>query len=1146
MKMSGVLSKILNVHHGEWPRLSLLYVMSLIGLTGLTWGDAIVQAGFLQRVGVQYLPWVIISSAACSVAALFIYTLFADRVSNTRLLVGLLAVSGAGMMLGLAALVLGFILPGYLLLFLVLQVPLLDIYNIHWPTYVNGFYDIRSAKRIVPVLGTADRVAGIIGGLSMPLMNRLFSPTAIVVGSVVTLAVMGALAAAMPRLLREPGAGRTIRAAPGRAADSTPSAGVERRVKSFARGYGSRLREGYSQVASSRFLRWMALSTFCVTILLPFVNYATSAILQSQLKTTVAISNYTGVLSGIANLVLLPVQLLLLSRFIARLGVGSAGLIFPFTSLATVGSLIVAPGLKSATVGYLNLTAFRTAFRVPVDDLLYNVVPQRVKARTRAFVGGLVVPFGAILGGLLLLTPLMQASWFLPAASLLVVAALILAAVMVRRHYGHALVALLEQEDFSSLALHTPSDLVTPALTADPATLARLARKLEESSSPERTLFIAQLATAVGGETALPLVRKAISAATDGRLRASLVDVLLVADLRKGGARDLCVELLSDPDPYVRLSAVGGLERIAGRHDQRYQEAAAGLLADPDIEIRLRVLPALLASDDLSRRSAGHAELRTLLRSADPHTRARAVRVIGRARAFGLLLELVRSLTDPDDEVRLAAALATEEISGDETVASGRDMLLAVALLLLHDPVERARIAAVTVLDRLGARGGASASAARASSVAGLADPSLDVRRRAVEALVRGGRRSIAPAREQLDAGDPAQRKMAAVALARIEPRKYGSLVLGTTLDTDLRTIYSNLACLRVLTGCGGPAVDVLASALRERNEALLEEIFYLLAAVREPAAVDTTLRSLRSPIAEVRANAVEALESLSAPQTAALIAPLLEPERPSGPTASLDDRDWGMSFPAPAAAFSWLLGDAQDSWQRILSAAALRELSRSQEAESDHEFVDLLELARSDPDAAVRAEADVGTEAHPEPGRGHGPEVSELTLVQKLIVLRKLPFFSAMPIEQLRILARVSEVESFPADVRLFKEGDAGGILYAVVIGRVGLEQEKRKGSFSRLATVEAGGYVGESDFLCGDYCSSAAIAIEKTLTLKLRREPVIALARQYPDLALELIGVLSDRLREAHERIAELTRTEPEKLHKLYDQFSMDPGAA
>jgi len=510
-----------------------------------------------------------------------------------------------------------------------------------------------------------------------------------------------------------------------------------------------------------------------------------------------------------------------------------------------------------------------------------------------------------------------------------------------------------------------------------------------------------------------------------------------------------------------------------------------------------------------------------------------------------LLLELVRSLTDPNDEVRLAAALATEEISGDETVAGGRAMLLALALLLLHDPVERARVAAVTVLDRLGARGGASASAARASSVAGLADPSLDVRRRAVEALVRGGRRSIAPAREQLSSGDPAQRKMAAVALARIEPRKYGSLLLGTTLDADLRTIYSNLACLRVLTGSGGPAVEVLACALRERNAAFLEEIFYLLAAVREPAAIDTTLRSLRSPLAEVRANAVEALESLSAPQTAALIAQLLEPERPSGPPTSLAHGGLGISFRTPAAALRWLLGDGQDSWQRILSAAALREMGLSPEAESGYEFVELLELAQSDPDSAVRAEVDVGTGAHPEPARGQTPEVSELTPVQKLITLRKLPFFSAMPIEQLRVLARVSEVESFPADARLFKEGDAGGILYAVVRGRVGLEQEKRKGSFSRLATVEAGGYVGESDFLCGDYFSNSAIAIETTLTLRLRREPVIALARQYPDLALALIGVLSDRLREAHQRIAELTRTEPDKLHRLYDQFGMNPGA-
>src|SRR5512135_1321069 len=207
-RMAAFLGKLLNVRAGEWPRLSLLYAMSLVALTGLNWADAIVQAAFLQRVGVQYLPWVFISSAACSLGALFIYSAFADRVSNTRLLIAILAISGAGILLGLAILAGGLVGPAYLLLYVVLNVPLLDLYNVHWATYVNGFYDIRAAKRIVPVLGSAARLAGIIAGLSMPLLNRLLSPPAIIVISLVTMAIMAMLAIAMPRLLHEQRPGR--------------------------------------------------------------------------------------------------------------------------------------------------------------------------------------------------------------------------------------------------------------------------------------------------------------------------------------------------------------------------------------------------------------------------------------------------------------------------------------------------------------------------------------------------------------------------------------------------------------------------------------------------------------------------------------------------------------------------------------------------------------------------------------------------------------------------------------------------------------------------------------------------------------------------------------------------------------------------
>jgi CRP-like cAMP-binding protein len=161
------------------------------------------------------------------------------------------------------------------------------------------------------------------------------------------------------------------------------------------------------------------------------------------------------------------------------------------------------------------------------------------------------------------------------------------------------------------------------------------------------------------------------------------------------------------------------------------------------------------------------------------------------------------------------------------------------------------------------------------------------------------------------------------------------------------------------------------------------------------------------------------------------------------------------------------------------------------------------------------------------------------LSIIDKVIFLKEVPFFQGMTVEQLRVLASVCEEEFFPAEARLFNEGDPGGSLYVVVSGRVGIEQEKRKGFFARLDTVEAHAYLGETDFFDDNCRTNSAIAIKDTLTLRLRREPLIALARQYPDLYLELINVLSTRLREANEHIAELTRALPQELHDLYDQL-------
>ncbi|MGE5602083.1 MAG: cyclic nucleotide-binding domain-containing protein [Nitrososphaerales archaeon] len=236
------------------------------------------------------------------------------------------------------------------------------------------------------------------------------------------------------------------------------------------------------------------------------------------------------------------------------------------------------------------------------------------------------------------------------------------------------------------------------------------------------------------------------------------------------------------------------------------------------------------------------------------------------------------------------------------------------------------------------------------------------------------------------------------------------------------------------------------------------------------------------------------------------------------------------MSVPNPVDALRLLLSNAGNAWQRTLAAAALAELStsvnphsvnaqtenahsgnaHSENAQSQPEIAALLERARADPDEGVRAEA----------GVAGGNQAGKLSLVGRLVILKELPFFRGMRIEQLAALAGVCEEQFFPADTRLFNESDPGGALYAVVSGRVGIEQEKRWGSsaqrsYARIATVEPRSYLGESEFFDGDCRTNSALAIEDTLTLKLRREPLIALARQNPDLSLELINVLSDRLK-------------------------------
>ena len=182
-------------------------------------------------------------------------------------------------------------------------------------------------------------------------------------------------------------------------------------------------------------------------------------------------------------------------------------------------------------------------------------------------------------------------------------------------------------------------------------------------------------------------------------------------------------------------------------------------------------------------------------------------------------------------------------------------------------------------------------------------------------------------------------------------------------------------------------------------------------------------------------------------------------------------------------------------------------------------------------------------TQISVEPGE---PMTASLSNIERIIFLKQVNLFQSMTIEQLKALASICEDEHVTQGTLIFKEDDPGGVVYVVIKGRISIERAgDRKGSVVRLTTLEARDSFGEMNLFENSPRSASAVAIEDSLLLKLRAEPFVDLIRQHPDLSLELIKVLSGRIREANDQIAHLTRSMPRQLQSLYDRLEEDKPA-
>jgi uncharacterized membrane protein len=135
------------------------------------------------------------------------------------------------------------------------------------------------------------------------------------------------------------------------------------------------------------------------------------------------------------------------------------------------------------------------------------------------------------------------------------------------------------------------------------------------------------------------------------------------------------------------------------------------------------------------------------------------------------------------------------------------------------------------------------------------------------------------------------------------------------------------------------------------------------------------------------------------------------------------------------------------------------------------------------------------------------------------LEALRSVPLFASLDDDAARELRSLLSDKTVPQNTRLFRQGDKGDAMYLIERGRVRISIRDDEEQEVILAELAQGDFFGEMSIIDGRQRSADAKVIEDAQLAILSREAFLSFVRSNPDVALEMLSALTDRLRRTDE---------------------------
>lgn len=158
------------------------------------------------------------------------------------------------------------------------------------------------------------------------------------------------------------------------------------------------------------------------------------------------------------------------------------------------------------------------------------------------------------------------------------------------------------------------------------------------------------------------------------------------------------------------------------------------------------------------------------------------------------------------------------------------------------------------------------------------------------------------------------------------------------------------------------------------------------------------------------------------------------------------------------------------------------------------------------------------------------------------LEALRSVPLFASLDDHAAKELRSLLREKTVPQNTALFHQGDQGNAMYLIESGRVRISIRDEDEQELTLAELAQGDFFGEMSIIDGRQRSADARVLEEARLAVLSRDDFLRFVRTKPDVALEMLSALTDRLRRTDEllrsRVSRNANEEEEARMTLADR--------